>query len=87
MKYNKEFFTEGQVLYHDSLNNIINGIEQSIVNGWEGKTIAFWGDSVTAAAGGDYNEPFSPSSSWPQRVASNLKCSNIHVRGDRKSVV
>lgn len=81
MKYNKEFFTEGQVLYHDSLNNIINGIEQSIVNGWEGKTIAFWGDSVTAAAGGDYNEPFSPSSSWPQRVASNLKCSNIHVRG------
>lgn len=61
-----------------------NGIELSKTskNDWLGKTIAFYGDSVTAQCNGDYSEPYSDyDGKWALVTANYYKMSCAKVRG------
>ena len=54
------------------------------INEWEGKTIAFYGDSVTAICNGDFQAPYTSTqitNSWGTRVANHLKFSKCYGRG------
>lgn len=53
-------------------------------NDWQGKVISFYGDSVTALNGGDFNYPYDESSfghRWSLRVANYLQASSVKNRG------
>lgn len=53
-------------------------------NDWQGKVISFYGDSVTALNGGDFNYPYDESTfgyKWALRVANYFQASSVKSRG------
>ena len=81
MSYQTTQFVDKQILTHDDMNNIIMGIDESQKFDWKGKTIAFWGDSVTAAGNGDFEYPYTGQSTWQTLVGQYFQCSKLYVRG------
>lgn len=82
-----------RLLVNGNLVNILTLIEGgggggggtgNAINEWEGKAIAFYGDSVTAICNGNFQSPYTSSqinSSWGNRVAAHLKFSKCYGRG------
>lgn len=82
MSYTRPILVDGETPLNKDLFDIIcDGIDESQKFDWKGKTIAFWGDSVTAAGNGDFTFPFSGSPTWPNLVSKYFRCAKSYVRG------
>lgn len=70
-------FIDGDILHAEDLNNIVKNTQGF---DWSGKTIAFYGDSVTAAGNGDFSCPFN-GTHWTHIIGDYMKFEKLYVRG------